>query len=219
MSIPRLRSLAVVTAATLVLVACSSEPEDWEAAAAANTVEAYSEYLAAHPNGDHAEEAGELRDVLAETIAWDRARGTDTEEAYAEFLEVHGNGAYADEARVRKAGLVHGYIRMNAGVNTPEGTHLQSSVFGQIESYPEGTVLSLSLHSIISEGNEVEATIEAVYVGMDGEHGRFEADDGACLLFPPSANTVIRCPDYEAPLPDKDDPAALLIYTWMSYFD
>jgi len=218
-SIPRLRSMTVVTAATLMLVACSSEPKDWEAAATVNTVEAYSEYLAAHPNGAHAEEAGKFRGVLAGALAWDRARGTDTEEAYAEFLEAHGDGVHADEARVRKAGFVHGYIRMNAGVNTPEGTHLQSSVFGQIESYPEGTVLSMRLHSIISEGNEVEATIDAVYVGMDGEHGRFEADDGACLLFPPSANTVIRCPDYEAPLPDMEDPAALLIYTWMSYFD
>ena len=210
---------ASVAVFIFVLNACDSEPKDWEAAQADGSAEAYLAYLEDHPDGSHAAEARALRGTLLESAAWEEARAADTEDSYARYLESWTEGAHAHEAQVRRAGLAYGSVHFDFRVTAPEGSFMVSSPFGAIQSYPEGTELSLELYSASGWGNAALATVSAVYDVMDEANGRFVAADGACLLLGPTAETVTPCPGYEPPLPDPDDLSAALLYVWFSDHD
>ena len=210
---------ATIALSALVLTACDTEPEDWQAAEAAGSVESYSAYLDAHPSGEHAEEARTLLDALLEGTAWDEARASNTEDAYSQYLETHSDGAHAQEARVRRAGLGFNSVQVSLAIDTPEGTYFMSPMFGAIESYPEGTELNLRLDTNPGGVTGTVATVDAIYERIEEGNGRFVSEDGTCLWLGPTASTVSPCPDYEVSLPDPDDAEAVLLYTWMSDFN
>ncbi len=211
--------VAMLVTTTFALTACDTEPEDWQTAEANGTAEGYSAYLEAHPSGENAAEARALLDALLEGAAWDEALASNTEDAYGQYLETHGDGAHADEARVRRAGLGYASVQVSLAIDTPEGTYFTSPMFGPIESYPEGTKLNLRLDSNPGGATSTVASVDAVYERIEEGNGRFVAAEGTCLWIGPTASTVSPCPDYEAPLPDPDDPEAVLLYTWLSDYD
>lgn len=207
--IPRL----AIALTALAAAGCDREPESWNAAEAADDAAAYETYLAEYPNGAHAEEAEQRR----EASAWTAARAENTSDAYAAYLDAHTNGAHAEEARVRAAGLGFALVNVSMAVNTPPGTFFQTPLFGPVESYPEGTTLSLELRGPL-DGETILATVEATYVGIEDEHGRFENDNGVCLYLGPYASTVEPCPDDAPTLPAADDLPGVLLYTWRTDF-
>jgi hypothetical protein len=87
--------------ASCALIACSGEGRDWRSAEAADTVEAYDQFLEKHPEGEHVTQARARLGQLAEDREWQRATTADTAAAYREFLAQYPTGKWAGEARIR----------------------------------------------------------------------------------------------------------------------
>jgi hypothetical protein len=94
-------SIVLLTVVTLVLAACSRVKEDWKAAQAADTTEAYQDFLRAHPDSEFGVAAQERVRQLAEDRDWQQAAKADTLDAYQQFVAAHADGKWAQEARVR----------------------------------------------------------------------------------------------------------------------
>jgi len=92
-----LMSLALLAAAS----GCSHEQRDWRSAQAANTVEAYQDFITSHPKSARAADAQARIAQLTEERDWQRASTTDTADAYRQFLEQHPQAKMAAEARTR----------------------------------------------------------------------------------------------------------------------
>jgi hypothetical protein len=94
-----------VTVMSLALLAgalgCSHEQRDWRSAQAANTIEAYEQFVTAHPKSSRATDAQARIAQLTEERDWQRASTTDTADAYRQFLAQHPQSKFAQEARVR----------------------------------------------------------------------------------------------------------------------
>ena len=93
--------IALLTAVTFGVAGCSHVAEDWKAAQAANTPEAYQDFLRQHPDSEFASPAQERVKQLAEDRDWQTAQKTDTLDAYQQFVATHADGKWAQEARVR----------------------------------------------------------------------------------------------------------------------
>ena len=93
--------LAMLTVVTIGMAGCSHVGEDWKAAQAADTTEAYQDFLRQHPDSEYSVSAEERVKQLAEDRDWQQASKTDTLDAYQQFVATHADGKWAQEARVR----------------------------------------------------------------------------------------------------------------------
>ena len=93
--------IAVLAAVTIVMAGCSRVGEDWKAAQAADTTEAYQDFLRQHPDSEFGVPAQERVKQLAEDRDWQQASKADTLDAYQQFVATHADGKWAQEARVR----------------------------------------------------------------------------------------------------------------------
>jgi hypothetical protein len=87
-----------------VVAACGGD-RAFDAAASADTVPAYNEYLRAHPTGAHAREARARVDLLIDSADWRRAREVGTAESYQQYLARHSSGVHTQAALVALAAL------------------------------------------------------------------------------------------------------------------
>jgi cell division protein FtsN len=92
-----LMSVALLAAAS----GCTHEQRDWHSAQAANTIEAFEEFITEHPKSSRAADAQARIAQLTEARDWQRASTTDTADAYRQFLAQHPQGKSAQEARIR----------------------------------------------------------------------------------------------------------------------
>ena len=92
----------------LALAGCSSESSDWKSATAADTSEAYQQYLQQHPSGANADQAKAHLQQLQEDRAWQSASSADNRGAYEQFLAQHADGKWAQEARIRIENFAQG---------------------------------------------------------------------------------------------------------------
>ena len=93
--------IVMLTAVTIVMAGCSRVGEDWKAAQAADTTEAYQDFLRQHPDSEFGVPAQERVKQLAEDRDWQAASKADTLDAYQQFVATHADGKWAQEARVR----------------------------------------------------------------------------------------------------------------------
>lgn len=93
--------IVMLTAVTFGIAGCSHVTEDWKAAQAADTSEAYQDFLRQHPDSEFGLPAQERLKQLAEDRDWQQASKTDTLDAYQQFVATHADGKWAQEARVR----------------------------------------------------------------------------------------------------------------------
>jgi cell division protein FtsN len=93
--------IVVLTAVIFAIAGCSRVAADWKAAQAADTTEAYQDFLRQHPDSEFGVSAQERVRQLAEDRDWQQASKTDTLDAYQQFVAVHADGKWAQEARVR----------------------------------------------------------------------------------------------------------------------
>jgi len=107
--------------ALLAVTACSGERQDWRSAEAADTAEAYDQFIERHPESEHAEQARSRLAQLAEDREWQRATTTDSADAYRGFLAQHPNGKWASEARIRLENFALGDPQP-AGAVPPDST-------------------------------------------------------------------------------------------------
>jgi cell division septation protein DedD len=92
-----LLSVAMLAAAS----GCSHEKRDWHSAQAADTIEAYEEFVKEHPQSARTSAAQTRVVQLTEDRDWQRASSTDTGDAYRQFLAAHPQAKSAQEARIR----------------------------------------------------------------------------------------------------------------------
>jgi hypothetical protein len=92
----------------LALAGCSSESSDWKSAAAADTSEAYQQYLQQHPTGANADQARTHLKQQQEDRDWQSASSADNRAAYEQFLAQHADGKWAQEARIRIENFAQG---------------------------------------------------------------------------------------------------------------
>lgn len=92
---------AALAAALLTIAACSSEQQDWRAAEAGATSEAYQHFLEQHPASELAAKARERVGEFAEDRDWQQAAKLGTADAYRAFLAAHPEGRWSQEARIR----------------------------------------------------------------------------------------------------------------------
>ena len=93
--------IVLLAAVTVALAGCSRVGEDWKAAQAADTTEAYQDFLRQHPDSEFGVPAQERIKQLAEDRDWQAASKADTLDAYQQFVAAHADGKWAQEARVR----------------------------------------------------------------------------------------------------------------------
>jgi cell division septation protein DedD len=93
--------IVLLTTVTFTIAGCSHVGEDWKAAQAADSTEAYQDFLRQHPDSEYGVAAQERVRQLAEDRDWQQAAKTDTLDAYQQFVAVHADGKWAQEARVR----------------------------------------------------------------------------------------------------------------------
>ena len=101
MSKSHIGSMVLLTLVTFVVAGCSHVGEDWKAAQAADTTEAYQDFLRQHPDSEFGVAAQERVRQLAEDRDWQQAAKADTLDAYQQFVAAHADGKWAQEARVR----------------------------------------------------------------------------------------------------------------------
>ena len=94
-------SVLILASVLAVAAGCSRENQDWRSAQAADTIEAYDDFVAKHAQSEFAEQAKARVKQLAEERDWERATVADTADAYQQFLTQHPEGKWAQEARIR----------------------------------------------------------------------------------------------------------------------
>jgi SPOR domain len=93
--------LMAIALGTLALVGCNRESADWKSATAADTTEAYQQFLQQHPKSVNAAQAQTRMQQIADDHDWQAAAAADTRDAYQQFLAQHADSKWAQEARIR----------------------------------------------------------------------------------------------------------------------
>ncbi len=93
--------IGLCLAVLLSLGGCSRQQSDWEKTRAANTTDAYEQFLKKYPSGEFTAQAQARVKELYEERDWQKARDADTQEAYQAFLKQYPEGKWTEEARIR----------------------------------------------------------------------------------------------------------------------
>jgi cell division septation protein DedD len=121
---------AALAVAVLTIAACSGEQQDWRAAEAAGTSEAYQHFLEQHPGSELAAKARERVGEFAEDRDWSQASKLGSADAYRAFLAAHPDGRWSQEARIRVESSALGSI-----------SRMEPQTPGQTASRPAGVKL------------------------------------------------------------------------------
>lgn len=84
---------------------CSREQQDWQAAEAVHTREAYARFIEQHGDSELLNEARARIAQLDEEHDWARATASGSLDAYRAFLTQHPRGERAEQARIRIEGF------------------------------------------------------------------------------------------------------------------
>lgn len=93
--------LVAIVLGTLALAGCNRESADWKSANAADTAEAYQQFLQQHPKSANAVQAQARLQQIAADRDWQAAAAADTRDAYEQFVAQHTDSKWAQEARIR----------------------------------------------------------------------------------------------------------------------
>jgi hypothetical protein len=93
--------LMAIVLGLLALTGCNRESADWKSATAADTTEAYQQFLQQHPKSANAAQAQTRIQQIADDKDWQAAAAADTRDAYQQFLAQHADSKWAQEARIR----------------------------------------------------------------------------------------------------------------------
>jgi outer membrane murein-binding lipoprotein Lpp len=100
--------LVAIVLGTLALAGCSRESADWKSATAADTAEAYQQFLQQHPKSANAVQAQARITQIGDDRDWQAAAAADTRDAYGQYLAQHADGKWAQEARIRIENFAQG---------------------------------------------------------------------------------------------------------------
>jgi cell division protein FtsN len=118
------RALAGICFALLLgLSGCSRQQSDWEKTRAANTTDAYEQFLKRYPSGEFTAQAQARVKELYEERDWQKARDADTQEAYQAFLKQYPEGKWTEEARIRVENFSLAQAPTNGSPAAPDGAN------------------------------------------------------------------------------------------------
>jgi cell division septation protein DedD len=153
----------------LALAGCGSESTDWKSATAADTSEAYQQYLQQHPSGANAGQAKAHLAQLQEDRDWQSASSADNRAAYEQFLAQHPDGKWAQEARIRVENFAQGGA---TGVPAAAASAVPAAAATPPKSAPPTRVASVATHQDAS-GAAVPAHL--VQLGAFSSQARAES--------------------------------------------
>jgi cell division septation protein DedD len=110
--------IGLCLALLLGISGCSRQQSDWEKTRAANTTDAYEQFIRKYPSGEFTAQAQARAKELYEERDWQKARDADTQEAYQAFLKQYPEGKWTEEARIRVENFTLAQAPSNA---TPAG--------------------------------------------------------------------------------------------------
>src|ERR1700730_6512240 len=85
----------------LGMAGCRRQQSDGEKTRAANTTDAYEQFIKKYPSGEFTAQAqARVKDLYEESDS-KKARDSDTQKAYQAFLKQHLEGKWNEEARIR----------------------------------------------------------------------------------------------------------------------
>lgn len=113
--------LLAIVLGVLALSGCSHESADWKSASAADTAEAYQQFLQQHPKSPNAVQAQARIQQIAADRDWQAAAAADTRDAYEQFLAQHADSKWAQEARIRIENFAQSAGAVSSGAATPGG--------------------------------------------------------------------------------------------------
>lgn len=199
------------------LSGCDREPDAWAQAQAENTIAGYQAFLEKHPDGNHADEASRMLQPLLTGAAWDEAVSRNSKQSYEDFAKSYPDSANSPAARIRIKALTFGPIDVATSLQTPPNVFMMSSPSGQIQAYPQGTTLTITL-SAEADSHPVSTTIATEYSEMKDGNAYFNAANGDCYFLGRtdySHGVIVKlCDSAEPSLPEKDSPEDILLYTW-----
>jgi cell division septation protein DedD len=160
----------------LAVAGCSSESTDWKSATAADTSEAYQQYLQQHPTGANAEQAKTHLKLLQEDRDWQSASGADNRAAYEQFLAQHADGKWAQEARIRIENFAQGGAAPGASASAtaaPAASAAAPAPAAPAAVAPKPTASSASTHKTRVAGQRTPGHL--VQLGAFSSQSRAES--------------------------------------------
>jgi cell division septation protein DedD len=152
--------LVAIVLGTLALAACSREGADWKAATAADTAEAYQQFLQQHPKSANAVQAQARMAQIADDRDWQAAAAADTRDAYRQYVAQHADGKWAQEARIR--------IENFAQSGTAGGSTATVTV-----ASPTPGAAAISAKPVTGRPASAGASSKSASTSEHGEHGHF----------------------------------------------
>lgn len=129
------QSLAIAAAllAAALVASCSSAQSDWAKAGNEDTVTAYKNFLAAHPDDQHANEAQAMILKLQDANSWSEAKHLGTTAAYQTYLQQSPQGVHATDARDQITA-----IDRAAAWKSAQAAGAVASIQAFLQKYPTG---------------------------------------------------------------------------------
>lgn len=129
----------------LIFVVCSSCGKiTWGKATKKNTIEAYKQYLASHPQGEFAEKAHDRIENLIDNIIFQGSVEENTDEAYGRYLTIRPNGKFIEKARsLFIDGISHSLRRICIFEDDDDAVEIRKYAEALFEKFDNLTIISL----------------------------------------------------------------------------
>jgi SPOR domain len=175
----RTGKLAWVLVLLVIAAGCSREQQDWRSAEAADTSEAYDQFIQRHPDSELVTEARTRVAQLGEDRDWHEAGTVDTADAYRQFLTQHPNGKWAQEARIR----IESFALGAAPARPPSASGRPPSASAAAPPRPLSAPASAPANTSASTSASISASGSTVstgsHPGAGVQLGAFNTDTGA----------------------------------------
>jgi len=170
----------------LALAGCSHESADWKSATAADTAEAYQQFLQQHPKSANAVQAQARIQQIADDHDWQAAAAADTRDAYEQFLAQHPDSKWAQEARIRvenfaQSGASGGKVA-SANAAAPAGAATTASQAATAAPAGENAAPGAAKRHAGAAGTQVASAKRGHFVQLGAYHSKARAESEWKLL-------------------------------------
>jgi len=160
----------------LALAGCNRESADWKSATAADTTEAYQQFLQQHPKSANAAQAQTRIQQIADDKDWQAAAAADTRDAYQQFLAQHADSKWAQEARIR----IENFAQSGANGSTVASAN-GAAPAGPATTASQATTAAPAVHTKVASAG-VASTKRDHFVQLGAYHSKARAESEWKLL-------------------------------------
>ena len=162
---------ALALSLALALAGCSHEGADWKSATAADTSEAYQQFLTQHPSSANAVQARTRIQQLQEERDWQTATAADTRDAYEQFLTQHADSKWAQEARIR----IENFAQSNSAAAANAAAAAKASAPAEAAAKAAATPPSMATGGYAKNQAASNAAAQYVQLGAFSSEARAQA--------------------------------------------